>query len=133
MQIVSPAFIMVGAFSAVVGYALPDIQRAIDPPPGQVHNFTVLPEPCGWQAETFNGCVVQAWTIHADGVFIYVVCDPVVLLDTSCTLVPGCAGNGRSCGLLRVTYGDRAFRLPATWYWRSDQSTHLSQDFVLAE
>jgi hypothetical protein len=92
MQIFSPAIIAAGALSAVVGYALPDIQRVIDPPPVTVHRLPVLPGPC----------VVQAWTIHADGVVFYVACAP-------------------------------AFRRFATWYWRSDQSTHLSQDFVQAE
>ena len=102
MQIFSPAFIMAGAFSAVVGYALPDIQRVIDPPPVTVHRLPVLPGPCEW----------RAWIIHADGVVFYVACNPA----------PGCATNG-----------DPTFRRFATWYWHSDQSTHLSQDFVLAE
>ncbi|SLN74600.1 hypothetical protein [Roseisalinus antarcticus] len=156
MQIVSPALITAAAFSAVVGYTLPDLQHALDPPPIVVHALSVTEDRCSWQGVEYEGCVVQQRTVHASGEFFFAAWNAAVLFDDTRRPVPGCAGDGawqyrvgysaaeiplpiwvgsEDCTFekLRATYGDREFRLLASWHWGSDQSTNLSAAFTLTE
>ncbi len=156
MQIMQPLFLTAAAFSAVVGYSMPDIQRALNPPPITVHSLTIVDDRCPWQGVEFHGCVVQERTVDAPGEFFFAAWNAAVLFDDTRRPVPGCAGDGawqyrvgssaaeiplpiwvgsEICTFekLRATYGDREFRLLASWHWGSDQSTHLSAAFTLTE
>jgi hypothetical protein len=149
MQIASPTLLATGLVSAALGYSLPDIQRVIDPPPIRVHSLTISEDPCEWQGETFDGCILQNRSVRADGPFFYAAWDAAVLFADTLRPVPGCSGDGswqykvgratyaiplpvwvgsETCTLegLSTTYPDRRFVLLASWHWGADQTTHVS-------
>ncbi|MCC1492724.1 hypothetical protein [Cognatishimia sp. F0-27] len=154
MQVVSPTMVAAGLMSAVVGYSLPDIQRVIDPAPIRVHSLTVSDDPCDWQGETYDGCVLQDRTVDAESGFFYAAWDAAVLFADTRRPVPGCTGDGSwqyqagratyaiplpvwvgsdSCTVesLQATYPNRSFVLLASWHWGADQTTHVSAPFSL--